>query len=185
MQFNRERLFTEIRNVIGRMNQSQVDGLNEIFDGVEKDKSWGSIQELAYALATIYHETAHTFKPISEYGKGKGRLYGQPDKQTKQRYYGRGYVQLTWRFNYELFTRLLKIDLLNNPDLAMKPDVAYTIMTIGMHDGLFTGKGFKNYTKNGKLDYIQARRIINGMDKARRIAEYAIMFEKVLISAEE
>ncbi|TOE35570.1 hypothetical protein CGJ43_25525, partial [Vibrio parahaemolyticus] len=58
------------------------------------------LQYLAYVLATTYHETGHTMKPIEEWGKGQGRPYGEPDPETGQTYYGRGYVQLTWLANY-------------------------------------------------------------------------------------
>ena len=49
---------------------------------------------------TTAHETGFTMQPIEEYGKGSGMEYGKPDPETGQTYYGRGYVQLTWRDNY-------------------------------------------------------------------------------------
>ena len=40
--------------------------------------------------------------PIAEYGKGEGHEYGEPCPQyDNQVAYGRGYVQLTWDYNYE------------------------------------------------------------------------------------
>jgi hypothetical protein len=77
-----------------------------------KDKRW-----LAYILATAYHETAHTFEPVREIGRGKLRAYGRKRKQSGEPYtidhiyYGRGHVQLTWYENYDKFGKLLGIDL--------------------------------------------------------------------------
>ena len=136
---------------------------------------------LAYILATTYHETAATMRPIAEYGRGKGRPYGKPDPQTGQTYYGRGYVQLTWKDNYQraqdvvinLSTLAHDVPLVMQPDLAMKAVYAAQIAINGMVDGWFTGKKLGDYLTANKTDYVNARRIINGTDKAETIASYA------------
>jgi putative chitinase len=46
------------------------------------------------------------------------------------------------------------------------------ILFIGMRDGLFTGKKFGDYFNNSKTDWLNARRIINGVDRAEKIAAY-------------
>ena len=53
-------------------------------------------------------------------------------------------------------------------------------MIYGMREGWFTTKKLSDYIKNGKADYVGARRIINGTDEARKIAGYAEIFEKAL-----
>src|SRR5262245_48374882 len=90
----RESLFTE------HMTQQQVDGQNDLLQRWEDEPSSDDLRHLAYPLATTLHETASEMWPIEEYGKGSGQPYGVPDPETKQTYYGRGYVQLTWRDNY-------------------------------------------------------------------------------------
>ena len=55
--------------------------------------------QVAYVLATTEWETAHTFKPVKEAfwlseSWRKNHLHYYP-------YYGRGFVQLTWKNNYE------------------------------------------------------------------------------------
>ena len=70
--------------------------------------------------------------------------------------------------------------LVANLDLAMQPDIAAKIMIYGMREGWFTTKKLSDYIKNGKADYVGARRIINGTDDARLIAGYAETFEKAL-----
>jgi putative chitinase len=180
-KLNRTTLFTKVRKSVfnGKLMQTQVDGINVILDKWEKsdliDVRW-----LAYILATAHHETAHTFRPISEYGEGKGRKYGIPDPVTGQIYYGRGFVQLTWKANYKTFSDLLGIDLVNNPDMANYTDVATAILFKGMIGGIFTGKKLADYFTPKKSDWYNARRIVNGTDCADIIALDAIDFYKAL-----
>jgi hypothetical protein len=131
-------------------------------------------------------------QPIEEYGKGKSYRYGKKIKRSgipyslpDKLYYGRGYVQLTWYENYENMGRLLGVDLLNNPDLALQPVIACKIMFEGMTKGDssfgdFTGKSLENYFNDKKEDWVHARRIINGTDKAEMIAGYGQKFMAAL-----
>lgn len=154
----------------------------------------------AYALATAYHETAHTMQPIKEYGGDKyfHRMYdiegARPDLAKRNgnihpgdgvKFCGRGYVQLTWRANYKRAGDKLGMDLITTPYAAMNKDVAARIMREGMKDGWFTGKAFKDYLPTNRAateaQYQAARRIINGTDKAALIAKYAMQFQSALI----
>lgn len=136
---------------------------------------------LAYVLATTYHETAATMRPIAEYGLGKGRSYGEPDPQTGQTYYGRGYVQLTWKENYQKAQEIVMnpltlehdVPFVMQPDLAMSPGYATQIAIGGMINGWFTGKKLGDYLTRYETDYVNARRIINGTDRAEQIAALA------------
>ena len=76
----------------------------------------------------------------------------------------------------------LKHDFLNNPDDVMQIEHATNILLLGMKDGWFTGRKLSDYINQSKKDYLNARRIINGMDKASLIAGYAETFEKALRS---
>jgi putative chitinase len=100
-----------------------------------------------------------------EYGRGRGKPYPP--------YYGRGLVQLTWDYNYKKMGPKIGIDLYNNPDLALEVRYAIPIMFIGMKEGLFTGKKFADFFNPTKEDWVNARRIINGLDKAKTIAGHA------------
>lgn len=179
MIINKKKFFDGLRDFIGGLSTAQVLSLNYLLKRIDTD-GFEDIQDLSYILATIYHETAHTFRPIEEYGKGKGRSYGIPDKVTGQTYYGRGYVQLTWKANYEYFDKRLGKDLVKTPALALDPDISWWIITIGMAEGKFTGKKLDDFRKNGVLDYVGARRIVNGTDRAQLIASYATKFEQIL-----
>ena len=162
----------------GRLSQAQVNGIDAILQAINQhglpDK-----RQAAYILATAYHETARTMQPVEELGKGRGREYGVAiDGKV---YYGRGYVQLTWLYNYKIMGKLLDIGLVKNPALACEPDVAAQIMLQGMTRGLFTGKKLSDYINSLKCDYVNARRIINGSDRALLIAGYAVIWADALL----
>lgn len=163
--------FAAWRAGFGDLGQKQVDGINALLAEMD-GRGWSDKRWWAYVLATARHETAGTMQPIAEYGRGKGRPYGQPDAVTKQAYYGRGYVQLTWKDNYAKLGAKLGLDLVNHPDLAMQPGPAAEIMCLGMAEGLFTGKGLGDYFDADTEDPVNARRIVNGTDKAALIAGY-------------
>lgn len=168
-------------NVLGPvLTESEVQGCNAIIAACagQMPLSW-----TAYALATAYHETAGTMQPIREYGRGKGRKYGAEDPPGSGRiYYGRGYVQLTWRFNYAKAEAELGQPFVAEPDLALRHDLAAAIMVRGMKEGWFTGKSLNSFipAKAERRHYVAARRIINGTDKADLIADHALTFERAL-----
>jgi len=153
----------------------------------------------AYALATAWHETAHTLQPIKEFG-GPNYFFrrydikGQNPRLARQlgntvpgdgvQFAGRGYVQLTGRANYAKAAAKLNVQLIGNPDLAMDRNVAADILRHGMREGWFTGKSFQSYLPAAGLataaQFQAARRIINGTDKASLIAGYAVSFQDAL-----
>ena len=97
-------------------------------------------------LATAHHETDRRMQPIEEYGKGKGRPYGQNLKMNRTRYYDTtnlftdAFVQLTWYENYEKAGNKLGVNLIKNPEKALDLKIATKIMFAGMMEGWFTGK---------------------------------------------
>lgn len=191
----KEVFFQEIRPMFGgKLSQSQVNGIDAILTANEIYRVGN--KQFAYILATIYHETGvvinkqliRTFQPVEEMGKGKGRVYGAKVKHSGEKYelpdkiyYGRGHTQNTWYEIYEKLTVLAKKqghdwDFLNNPELLlqMQPSIWATFTT--MQTGLYTGRKLSDYINTQKCDYINARRIINGTDKAELIAGYANQF---------
>ena len=194
--------FDIIRKAFGKLSESQVSAFNHIVSAMDADKSI-SYPQGAYILATIWHETATTMQPIAEYGKGKGRIYGTWYKNSKDQlytfkdgskttaylqfdypylYYGRGETQNTWFTNYEKLSKVFGVDFLRNPDLLLTQEWSTPVTIYSMKTGLYTGKKLSDYINQSKKDYLNARRIINGMDKASLIAGYAETFEKALRS---
>lgn len=176
------------------LSQSQVSGMEAILNEAERRKT--PLLHLAYMLATTYLETAHTMQPIHEIGKpayfNRYDIAGNPAKAKElgnvlrgdgYRFRGRGFVQLTGRANYTRASKELTVDIVGNPDLALDPVIAAKIMFYGMTEGWFTGKALRNYLSNGSVDYVGARRIINGQDRANDIARYAKTFQGALEAA--
>jgi hypothetical protein len=95
---------------------------------------------------------------------------------------GRGYVQLTWDFNYKSVGESIGLgdQLYFHPERALDPVIAYKIMSHGMRNGTFTGKRLSDYISDTSADYYNARRIINGLDKAELIRGYAKSLEQLL-----
>lgn len=134
--------------------------------------------QCAYVLATAYHETAHSMKPVREMG---GEKYLQAKKYYP--YVGMGYVQLTWKANYEKAGNKLGVDFLGNPKLLLKAEYAAPILVIGSKEGWFTGKKLSDYITLSRSDFVGARRIINGTDRAELIADYARQYDALLKAA--
>ena len=185
MVMNRTVFFTHVRATLfqGSLEQSQVDGLNALLDYAETRTSPLDLRCAAYILATAYHETAHTMEPIAEYGCGAGYAYGEPDPVTGECYYGRGYVQLTWKDNYAHQAGKCGLPFVEQPDLVMEMLPAAQILFEGMLDGDFTGVGVGDYITETQCDYVNARRVVNGLDCAEMIAGYAVQFQEALLQA--
>lgn len=198
MKIDRTLFFQGYRDKFGKLTQKQVDALEVFLAAIEKYGSKLALRELAYIFATTHHETAKTFLPLEEYGKGKGKPYGKAI--NGKRYYGRGYVQLTWDYNYEKATEQLKLqypalvqdiesktgkafDLVEFPELAMDVDVASAVLITGSLQGWFTGKKLSDYINANKVDFINARRVINGIDRAKAIATIAQKYKELLSPA--
>jgi putative chitinase len=174
VKFDRDKYFAAVRESLfyGEMDQGQVEGQEAILSLWEASPLGDDLRWLSYCLSTTLHETASTCLPISEYGHGSGMEYGKPDPETGQTYYGRGYVQLTWRDNYAKATRELDLDgaddLEWHADRALDPTIAAEIMFRGMAEGWFrTGDDGKpetleKYFNAATDDAYGAREIING-----------------------
>lgn len=181
---NPDAFFDGIRKVTKTLTQPQVDIINDLVASAANDR-W-PISYLAYGLATAWHEAR--FIPQDEWGHGKGHPYAAPGKY-KQPQYGRGLVQLTWDRNYEWADKVCTAaglikpgDILKNFDLVKRPDIAAFILVKGMETGAFTGKKLGDYLGpiGTMTAYTNARRIINGQDRAADIATYAMLFQNAL-----
>lgn len=181
------------------VTQGEVDGCNAIIAACG-ESGW-PLADVAYALATAYHETAGTMKPIKELGGNayytrlyditgqnptRARNHGNTTPGDGSRYCGRGYVQLTWKVNYQKAGRALGVDLVSNPELAMQPEIAAKIMVRGMREGWFTARDLDDDLPRAGVatldQFIRSRDIINGTDKAAKIAAEAMDFQNGLVA---
>lgn len=132
--------------------------------------------QLAYILATATHESG-AGKYMEEFASGRAyegrRSLGNTQPGDGVRYKGRGYVQLTGRRNYTDWSRRLGMDLVGNPRLVENPQIAAKILVGGMMGGTFTGRGLGSYINGQQTDFHNARRTVNGTDRAGYIANIA------------
>lgn len=188
---NPQDFFTSIRQsgvFGGPLKPDHVAGLEAVL-GTAKAAGW-PLAFTAYALATALHETAYTMQPVRE-----AFWLNENWRRNNLRYYpfyGRGYVQLTWKANYEKADQKLDLSgrLTNNLDLALDPNIAARVMVKGMQEGWFAAdRAGRRHTLERHLPanggaslahFTSARRIINGTDKARKIAGEAVKFQTAL-----
>jgi hypothetical protein len=127
--------------------------------------------QVAYVWATVEWETGGAFKPVKEAPRASEEWRSQHLRYYP--YYGRGFVQITWEANYAHYGKKLNLDLVGAPDLALDPEIAVFILVDGFKTGAFTGKKIADYINEDKTDFYNARRCINGIDRAGEIAEIA------------
>lgn len=163
------------------LEQNEVDGCEAVLDAM----AGAPLAHCAYALATAAWETNRTMQPVRE-----AYWLSEAWRQKNLRYwpwYGRGYVQLTWKANYEKADAELDLGgtLLANADRAMEPRIAAMVMRRGMVEGWFTGHTLARHlpARLGTVKQFESsRRIINGTDKAHPIALIACDFQDALVA---
>lgn len=183
MIFNRKPLFDGLRKDFGKFDDVQVSVIAAMVDEFERRKL-PDVRWLAYMLATAYHEAL--WRPVREIGRGKGKPYGK--MINGKIYYGRGLVQITWIENYRELGRILNLPLVDEPDMALIVPVAVGILYEGMTTALsakgdFTGRDLSQFFNATTDDPVNARRIVNGVDKAKLIAGHHAKILKVLQAA--
>lgn len=181
--FDRSKFYNTVRANLGILKASQVKGFEAVLNATEGQP----LAHRAYSLATAWHETNKTMLPVVE-----AYWLSEAWRKKNLRYYpwhGRGYVQLTWEANYKNADQKLGLRgaLLANPDMALDANIAAKIMRIGMDEGWFTKYKLSDCLplkgRATREQYMKARHIINGTDKADLIEDYAQAFEKALIDA--
>lgn len=181
------------------LSETEVSGCNAILEAMEGSP----LAYTAYALGTTYHETDSTMQPVRERG---GPIYffrmydiqGARPKVARDlgnlqpgdgaKYHGRGYPQVTGRRNYQRAKDVFGIDFIGNPDKMLDPILAGKVMRLFMDKGWFTGRSFSSYLPASgpasTAQFTAARRIINGTDKATKIASHAVEFQRALQAGE-
>lgn len=149
---------------------------------------------------------------INRYGSQTkvGQVLGNDTPEEGATYSGKGYTQTTGENNSEMLEKVLpreypeiiaaweaehgrKFDLTvgdqpgdENDNLTlMDPVIAYINMSVCMRKGLYTGVGLPRYINNEGCDYVKARKVINGLDCAEKIAGYAVKIETMLTQSTE
>ena len=188
---DRKLFYNKIKPLFGSFTISQVKGI-EVFLNYYETSGIDDLRQLACILGNVYWETDKTFSPIEEYGKGDKKPYGKKLKMSgdayslpNKIYYGRGYTQNTWYENYAKLTSYAKAegkdwDFFNNPELLLIDKYSVWATFTAMTKGLYTGKKLSDYFNTTTTDFYNARRIVNGLDKAKEIEGFSKIFYNAL-----
>lgn len=209
-RLNRETFFAELKKELfpdrfaGKGGADQIKGIDILIDEWEKRPDVPR-PFFANIMATTMHETGRTMQPVREtFAKtdktamarlerafNAGQLSWVKTPYWRDGFFGRGYVQLTHKYNYEKAGKKLGIDLVSNPNLALKPEYAVKILFDGMLEGWFTGKALKDYIddvmETDAEDFKEqknARKVVNGTDRDKEIADIALKLDRAMYKAE-
>lgn len=175
-----------------KFTQEQVDGLENILTHWEVTYPDQPLAFLANFLAQTYLETDTTMQPVKEFG-GKTpasakryffRMYdiqgSRPDVAKAlgnimpgdgEKYCGHGLLQITGRANMAAQSKKHGKDFLTHPEQLLDPATSVKVCFAAAMDGDFTGKSFSDYYNplTGDFDAVNARRVINGINRAEEI----------------
>ncbi|WP_156373879.1 hypothetical protein [Rhizobium sp. Leaf386] len=189
------------------LQKGQVNGIENLLNVWEKYYSGEPRNDLAYNLATAYHETAQTMQPITERGPKSyfdkyepgtrlGKLLGNTFVGDGYRFRGEGHVQNTGRRNAKFASDRLNekfnlgVDLVAMPGKRGDPFISAHSLFLGNREGWWTGKDLRDFIDDKDesdaedlREFIAARRVVNGTDKATKIGGHALIFEKALKAA--
>ena len=159
-----------------KLGSAQRDSVEQILRAF-REYGDGDYRKLVYILATAWHESK--LRPVRERRAGSSQTWLRQlqDRYWPSGYYGRGFVQLTWKSNYQKMSNFLGIDLVGSPDLALEPRYAADILVYGMMNGEFTSRALGRYINLVQTDYYNARRAVNGTDRADLIRDYAVLLQ--------
>lgn len=196
---NRDKFFLAVRMdpVLfgGTLPASAVQTMGLTIDEFEKREltiwAW-----LAYMFSTIRGEVGRNMAPVREgfaASDAAARAYVTHQRYQYAKvveglvYYGRGLVQITWYANYFKFREEVKrrfgVDIVSDPDMVLRPDIAIYLMFEGMIRGVYTGKKLLDYFNGAIFDWVNARRIINGTDKASFFGNMGQRFYAAILAA--
>lgn len=204
---NLKKLFDEVRPMFGVITAEQVKGIEGIITAFYEVGD-GDQDTLAYALATAFHESrmrsvregfaetdAAARRAVEALARKRGpksavARYSKPAGPYGHVYYGRSYPQLTWLVNYERASKDAGVDLVKNPDAILDPRIGARVLIKGIMDGRWNGRGKGLDFYEGDDDFLsdaeaaEARRTVNGTDKAVLIAGYHRKFYNALTKAD-
>lgn len=201
-----KKFFDEVRPMFGVITVAQVQGIEGILAAF-KEVGDGDQDTLAYALATAFHESrmrsvregftttdAGARRAVADLARKRGpksavARYSKPAGPYGHVYYGRSYPQLTWLENYEKASKDAGVDLVKNPDAILEPRIGARVLIKGIMDGRWNGRGHGLDHYEGDDEFLsdaeaaEARRTVNGTDKAVLIAGYHRKFYNALTKA--
>jgi predicted chitinase len=168
----------EIPSLSGTTHEVELrnTGLNA---GMSKDELASFMGQLAHESWNFKHMEEQNSKNYANYEPNTptGKRLGNTQKGDGKRFKGRGYIQLTGRWNYGAASKALGVDLIKNPELAADPKIASKIAlwywNKRVRPNVTNWKDLKQVTQN-----INPK--LNGMqDRGAKTNEFADAFDRL------
>lgn len=129
------------------------------------------------AMAIARVEVGRDFPLCCENTDGKyleGRAdLGNVQKGDGFKFRGRGWIQLTGRYNYDFFGKMINENLISDPDMALEPG----------QSGMLLAAFFKSKKINemcDRLDWFAVRKAVNGVNKKTGLPNGIEEFIKII-----
>lgn len=120
----------QLRRVMPHLSAEKAEAMLPHLNRAMREFNIDTPQRASAFLAQLAHESGELryFEEIASGSAYEGRRdLGNTQPGDGRRFKGRGPIQLTGRANYEAAGRELGLDLVNNPELAARPDVGFRI----------------------------------------------------------
>lgn len=185
MQIPNEKAFYDTARLTlfaGKISRTQFDRLAILLRALTSYPAV-TVPQASYIMATAHWETDR-FNAMEEYASGEayeGRAdLGNTQPGDGRRFKGRGFPHLTGRRNYEWASLASGHDLIADPAAASDPEISAKLIIQGMMQGVFTGVGLGRFINDQKTDFVNARKVHNGLDRAETIADLADRYHVAL-----
>ena len=148
----------QLMQIVPTLDAGQAPAIAQNLNVAMAEANITTPQQQAMFIAQLAHESGG-FQFMEEIASGaayEGRAdLGNTQSGDGTRYKGRGYIQVTGRYNYAEAGQALGLDLINNPGLAAQPENAARIAA-----WYWTSRDINEAANSG--DFIQVTRLING-----------------------
>ena len=149
---------TQLQQIVPQLGASRAEAVAPHLNAAMAEAGIDTPQRQAMFIAQLAHESGgfHYMEEIASGAAYEGRAdLGNTQAGDGVRFKGRGYIQVTGRHNYTEAGRALGLDLVNNPDLASRPENAARIAA-----WYWESRGINAAADAG--DFTRVTRLING-----------------------
>ncbi len=148
----------ELRRIVPNLPAARAEEVARNLSSAMREANITTPRQKAAFVAQLAHESGG-FRYMEEIASGAAyegrRDLGNTQPGDGRRFKGRGYIQVTGRANYEAAGRALGLDLVNNPELAARPENAARIAA-----WYWNSRGLNSMAERG--DFVGVTRRING-----------------------